>query len=456
MITVVSPTAFRVDEHAEAIRRTRAVLPIPSKGLLISNVKPSRAFGGEWAPITRDWIPRGEWNRAEYSRFMLQGLVDYVDTEFCITVQWDGYGVNKRNWDNRFLNYDYIGSPWPKNLNVGRVGNGGFSLRSRKWISHCANPLDSPDFYAPQVKASEDCYFCTAYREYYEKAGLRIAPLPLALKWGLEHRTEEYPRWEVNGCFGFHGFYVKCNMPYRISEWATVVIVYVHVVNDPKYISYANRFASCLRTLDPGWKYSLLVMFNGGRPSKAEMDLYRGIPGVRFGFHNNVGWDIGAFREAAKHCKEEIMVCMGSYTYAKRAGWLARLMAAWYLHGPGLYGPFGSYENRRHIRTTAFACSPSLINSFQGNTDTKEGRYAFEYGPNSLTMIAQQQGLPVYEVTWKANRGPCDWRKDEDIFRRGYQTNCILFDHHTDRFDCAPPKEREHLSAIADGNISHS
>ena len=33
----------------------------------------------------------------------------------------------------RFFDYDYIGAPWPNNF-VNRVGNGGFSLRSKKFL----------------------------------------------------------------------------------------------------------------------------------------------------------------------------------------------------------------------------------------------------------------------------------------------------------------------------------
>jgi hypothetical protein len=55
-----------------------------------------------------------------------------------LVAQWDGFVWQHRMWDPAFLDYDYIGAPWPAHLTRGeqhrnhRVGNGGFSLRSRK------------------------------------------------------------------------------------------------------------------------------------------------------------------------------------------------------------------------------------------------------------------------------------------------------------------------------------
>lgn len=216
MITVVSATAFRVDQHALAVQRTVAALPIPAKGLVISHTKPTFDFGGEWHTIPECWIPRGMWTREEYSVFMLFGLVDFIDTDFCVTVQHDGYAVNRSRWSNEFLNYDYIGAPWPSCMNIGRVGNGGFSLRSKRWLRQSEFAVSSPPFNVPEVKGSEDCYFCTTYRWFYERAGLRIAPINVAIRWSLEHPVEEFPRWDGNKSFGFHGFYSPCNFKHRI------------------------------------------------------------------------------------------------------------------------------------------------------------------------------------------------------------------------------------------------
>ena len=88
----------------------------------------------------------------DYSDFIL-GIGNYVDSEYVLIVQDDGYIINPKKWTNEFLAYDYIGAPWPGqyswrkrwknetyqkayiNSKKNRIGNGGFSLRSRKFLN---------------------------------------------------------------------------------------------------------------------------------------------------------------------------------------------------------------------------------------------------------------------------------------------------------------------------------
>lgn len=230
MITVVAATAgYKVEQHAEAIRRTMAALPVACKGLLISpaSVPATRAMHFDlqgrhlpivWEPLTGDWCPRGQWNKiegppgewnlSEYSRFMLFGLPHFIETEFCIVCQSDGYGVYRQNWSDEFLEYDYIGAPWPSSMNIGRVGNGGFRLTSRRWLARTCPENHPPPFDVKAVHGSDDCYSCTVYRKFYEDAGLKIAPIDVALRFSLEHRIEEFPNWIPEQSFGFHGQFV--------------------------------------------------------------------------------------------------------------------------------------------------------------------------------------------------------------------------------------------------------
>ena len=40
-------------------------------------------------------------------------LGDYIKTEFALLVHYDGFVVHPEMWRDEFLEYDYIGSPWP-------------------------------------------------------------------------------------------------------------------------------------------------------------------------------------------------------------------------------------------------------------------------------------------------------------------------------------------------------
>ena len=77
-----------------------------------------------------------------YSEFCVYKLHGVVNGKFALIVQADGYVINPHSWTSEFLNYDYIGAPWPLTDsayidpfgNHQRVGNGGFSLRSKKLL----------------------------------------------------------------------------------------------------------------------------------------------------------------------------------------------------------------------------------------------------------------------------------------------------------------------------------
>lgn len=130
----------------------------------------------------------------KYSHFMLKDLANYVQTEYVLIVQHDGYIVNTEAWTDEFLKYDYIGAPWwyEDGLNV---GNGGFSLRSKRLIDACAE-FDF-DKYFP-----EDDVLCRRYRREFEAMGFKWAPEHLAARFSWEGNAK-YPRY--NGSFGFHG-----------------------------------------------------------------------------------------------------------------------------------------------------------------------------------------------------------------------------------------------------------
>ena len=63
-----------------------------------------------------------------YSHYFLYDLYRHVDTEFCLTIQDHGFIINPESWTEEFFDYDYIGAAWTD----GYVGNGGFTLRSKK------------------------------------------------------------------------------------------------------------------------------------------------------------------------------------------------------------------------------------------------------------------------------------------------------------------------------------
>ncbi len=147
-------------------------------------------------PFEHRVIPRIN-SSNEYSAFMLRELHRYIDTEFVLIIQWDGYVVHPRAWTNEFLQYDYIGARWHWHPDGMNVGNGGFSLRSAKLLQVLAQPRFSAGF-----NVAEDVWIARAIRPYLEtEAGIRFAPPELADRFS-------YERCLVSGpTFGFHGLF---------------------------------------------------------------------------------------------------------------------------------------------------------------------------------------------------------------------------------------------------------
>ncbi len=206
-ITVVAVTSLAPRSHAIAIERTVACIPHTVQKLLIAPYFPVGFIHGSLPrkPIP-DWMPNGKWSLADMCRFLMRGLHEHIDTDVAILVQWDGYAINARKWDDKFLEWDFIGAPWPRHfpfvrahLNC-RVGNGGFSLRSKRWLEASATLPEPP----AHMLVSEDVY-SSRHADHYAKAGCRVAPLDVAMRFSMEHRIEEHPRWRLADSFGFHG-----------------------------------------------------------------------------------------------------------------------------------------------------------------------------------------------------------------------------------------------------------
>ncbi len=139
-------------------------------------------------------------SKEEYSNFMVRDLTNYVKTDFVLVIQADGFILNSAAWGNNFLNYDYIGAPWWFNDEF-NVGNGGFSLRSKKLLDLLAN-----DHTIKQTHP-EDEIICRTYGEYLKSKGIKFAPMSVAEKFSIEAhglRDKEY-----KGQLGFHGFGVR-------------------------------------------------------------------------------------------------------------------------------------------------------------------------------------------------------------------------------------------------------
>jgi len=139
-------------------------------------------------------------SKEDYSDFVVKELYKYFDTDYVLVTQHDAWVLDGNVWGNYFLSYDYIGAPWL--YQHGRnVGNGGFSLRSKK-LQTILGTDDLIDICHP-----EDQSICILYGDYLKgKHGIKFAPEHVADRFAYELREP------ASKTFGFHGYFHE---PYK-------------------------------------------------------------------------------------------------------------------------------------------------------------------------------------------------------------------------------------------------
>jgi hypothetical protein len=137
----------------------------------------------------------------KYSHFLVKKLHEYVDTEHVLVIQYDGFILNPEAWTDDFLRYDYIGAPWWYE-DENNVGNGGFSLRSKKLLDILARDETIVEHHP------EDHHIARTYGEYLRSQGIVFAPEEVASRFSIEGCLKEpvpvkYGSVWTNE-FGFH------------------------------------------------------------------------------------------------------------------------------------------------------------------------------------------------------------------------------------------------------------
>ena len=132
----------------------------------------------------------------DYAWMMMKWIGPLIDTGHALYIQYDGMPWDAENWDDDFLNYDYIGAVWPWEPEGQNVGNGGFSLRSKKFLDACR---DSAITMTESRQQAEDASLCIDHRPYLEQFhNIKFAPTAVAHRFS--HEVEK-----VGHTWGFHG-----------------------------------------------------------------------------------------------------------------------------------------------------------------------------------------------------------------------------------------------------------
>ena len=187
-VTLIAVTSVKIYETIRALTYSMQGIDF-GEVVLVTHKKP---FG----------LPKGiTYKHTDMFNYLIAyELGSYVNTDYVILVHYDGFIVHPEMWRKEFLDYDYIGSPWPlptaehstyydANGNICRVGNS-VSLRSRRFLNY---PKEAGFEWKPAADGfyNEDIFLCCMNKVKFEEAGMRFAPIEVARLFGREHNIPE-------------------------------------------------------------------------------------------------------------------------------------------------------------------------------------------------------------------------------------------------------------------------
>lgn len=176
-ITLICLTNKDFEGHREALRKS--------------------CEGIEWGGVKLIWDEKiqgiDDWNYK-----IIYELWRYVDTDYAMLIHADGYVINPDMWNPEWLEYDYIGAPWPLPQDsfsyqddkgeLVRVGNS-VSLRSRNIMAIPFNAgFQWKSYYG---NTNEDGFLCCHNRTVLEYMGCKFAPLEVAIHFSKENEIPE-------------------------------------------------------------------------------------------------------------------------------------------------------------------------------------------------------------------------------------------------------------------------
>jgi hypothetical protein len=238
-ITVVSLTGLKnARGAAHSVELCSRQMP-GAQALLMSPERPANL-----PPAVRHRVV-APMNYHEYSWFVMFALWRFIETDYALIVQDDGWILDIANWRDEFLDYDYVGAPihlarvdtpqdstwmrsfsWYPHLDqadsiVMPVLNGGFSLRSKRMlralIDHPEVRVEVPPPNVHETEPikmgwfndaiNEDVQLTAVLRPQLERLGIRYAPLDVCARFAVEDAGPIHDSAGATRKFGQHGWW---------------------------------------------------------------------------------------------------------------------------------------------------------------------------------------------------------------------------------------------------------
>ena len=169
-VTLVCVTSYKIEESITSLKHC-------AKFFNFADVKLITHENIKIPGITVEKCPKLDYKG--YSEFIIYKLHEYINTDFVLIINWDGFILNPKQWDNKYLDYDYIGAPWnwipqnnrPNICPVGKcVGNGGFSIRSKKLMTTAS------EYDYDGSQGDEDEFLCRVIGDDLNSKDINFAP----------------------------------------------------------------------------------------------------------------------------------------------------------------------------------------------------------------------------------------------------------------------------------------
>jgi hypothetical protein len=178
-----------------------------------------------------------------YSALMLNDLGRYFSGTHVLVIQWDSFIVDAGQWSDTYTDYDYIGALWPHRPPAVAVGNGGFSLRSRRLV-------DALRRIAIPVTHPEDAAIGEWHRaELSQRHGIRYAPAGLASRFAFECLIPAAPTFGFHGFFNFHRVLSDAELGHYIGLCDNATLRSEEARRLIRSLYHAGRYAMARRLL---------------------------------------------------------------------------------------------------------------------------------------------------------------------------------------------------------------
>lgn len=216
-VTLVAMTGKDIPGHYKALKESSRGITW-GKVLLLSPENDSISWGnrtdetefGHLTIMNRQVEPINSIDDWNYK--IIYELPKYIETKFAMLIHADGYVIHPELWNPDWLNYDYVGAPWPlpqdecsyrdEEGGIQRVGNS-VSLRSKSLMNAIAKQPEEK-FWAIKEKfgnCNEDGWVCCHNRKWLERVGYKFPSLETAKHFSKEHEIPENVGLET---FAFH------------------------------------------------------------------------------------------------------------------------------------------------------------------------------------------------------------------------------------------------------------